>query len=71
MAIVTPFNEDGTVDLQGLDRLVNHLIDGGIDYLVVLGTTGESVTLSKAEKQQVIDSVINANAGRLPLVLGV
>lgn len=71
VAIVTPFLADGSLDLPGLDRLVEYQIQGGIDYLVILGTTGESVTLSKAEKKEVVARVIATNAGRLPLVLGV
>ena len=53
VALVTPFNTDGSVDYQGLKKLINHLVDGGIDYLVSLGTTGETATLSKAEKKKV------------------
>ena len=71
VAIVTPFLADGSLDLSGLDRLVEYQIQGGIDYLVILGTTGESVTLSKEEKKEVVARVIATNAGRLPLVLGV
>lgn len=71
VALVTPFNEDFSVDVNALSRIVGYCIDGGIDYLVVLGTTGESVTLNNSEKQLVIDTVVKANAGRLPLVLGV
>ncbi|MEZ4858070.1 MAG: 4-hydroxy-tetrahydrodipicolinate synthase [Flavobacteriaceae bacterium] len=71
VALITPFKKDGSIDVEGLERIVHFQIDNGIDYLVVLGTTGESVTLSKAEKQLVIDTVIMANNGRLPLVLGV
>lgn len=71
VALVTPMLENGNLDLDGLDRLVESQIDGGIDYLVVLGTTGESVTLTKEEKASVIDRVVTTNAGRLPLVLGV
>ncbi|WP_420602046.1 4-hydroxy-tetrahydrodipicolinate synthase [Flagellimonas sp.] len=71
VALVTPFNDDFSVDVKALERIVEHCIQGGVDYLVVLGTTGESVTLSKTDKQLVIDVVIRANAGRLPLVLGV
>ncbi|MBU2946108.1 4-hydroxy-tetrahydrodipicolinate synthase [Zobellia uliginosa] len=71
VALVTPFKEDLTIDVDALHRIVNYNVDGGIDYLVVLGTTGESVTLTKAEKQLVIDTVTIANAGRLPLVVGV
>jgi 4-hydroxy-tetrahydrodipicolinate synthase len=71
VALITPFNEDGTVDTSGLINVVNYSIDNGIDYLVVLGTTAESATLSNEEKQLVIDTVISSNDGRLPLVLGI
>ncbi len=71
VALVTPFSEDLSVDVSALEDLVEHCISGGVDYLVVMGTTGESVTLTKAEKQQAADIVVRANAGRLPLVLGV
>ncbi len=71
VALVTPFRKDFSVDTEALERIVGFCIDGGIDYLVVLGTTGESVTLNKSEKQLVIDTIVSANAGRLPLVLGV
>lgn len=71
VALVTPFKEDFSVDTEALARIVTYCIDGGVDYLVALGTTGESVTLNKSEKQLVTDTIIKANAGRLPLVLGV
>ncbi|RKR13391.1 4-hydroxy-tetrahydrodipicolinate synthase [Maribacter vaceletii] len=71
VALVTPFNEDGNVDVAALTVIVEYNINNGVDYLVVLGTTGESVTLSKAEKQLVIDTITATNAGRLPMVLGV
>lgn len=71
VALVTPFREDLSVDTVALKQIVDHCVDGGIDYLVVLGTTGESVALSRKEKQLVIDTIVNANAGRLPLVLGI
>lgn len=71
VAIVTPFKKNGTIDFPSLKKLVNHLINGKVEYLVVLGTTGESVTLSKQEKQEVMDCVVKENKGRLPLVLGV
>lgn len=71
VALVTPFREDLTVDVAALERIVEHNVQGGVDYLVVLGTTAESATLSKPEKQLVIDVVVRTNAGRLPLVLGV
>lgn len=71
VALVTPFKADFSIDTEALSRIVNYCIDGGVDYLVVLGTTGESVTLNKAEKQLVMETVVKANAGRLPLVLGI
>ena len=71
VALITPFREDLSVDVEALERVVEHNIQGGVDYLVVLGTTAESATLSQAEKQLVVDVVVRANAGRLPLVLGV
>jgi 4-hydroxy-tetrahydrodipicolinate synthase len=71
VALVTPFRADLSVDVQALERVVEHNIQGGVDYLVVLGTTAESATLSQAEKQLVVDVVVRTNAGRLPLVLGV
>jgi 4-hydroxy-tetrahydrodipicolinate synthase len=71
VALITPFKKDLTVDTEALANIVNYQVDGGIDYLVVLGTTAESATLDKQEKQLVIDTVIAANNGRLPLVLGI
>lgn len=71
VAIVTPFKKDGSIDFNALKKLVNHLINGKVEYLVVMGTTGESVTLSKEEKQKVIDCVAKENRKRVPLVLGV
>ncbi len=71
VALITPFREDLSVDVDALERVVEHNIKGGVDYLVVLGTTAESATLSHAEKQLVVDVVVRTNAGRLPLVLGV
>ncbi|NBU80851.1 MAG: 4-hydroxy-tetrahydrodipicolinate synthase [Flavobacteriaceae bacterium] len=71
VALVTPFKKDFSVDVDALRAIVNFQIDNGIDYLVVLGTTAESATLSKAEKELVIKTVVEANQGRLPLVLGV
>ena len=71
VALVTPFNTDFSVDVDALKRIVNFQIDNGIDYLVVLGTTAENATLSQEEKELVIQTVINANKDRLPLVLGV
>ena len=71
VALITPFNEDFSVDYIGLEKLVNHQVDGGIDYLVLMGTTGESAVLSKTEKQELIAFCKKINAGRLPIVLGI
>ncbi|MGB7395308.1 MAG: 4-hydroxy-tetrahydrodipicolinate synthase [Pricia sp.] len=71
VALVTPFKTDLSIDTDALGRITEYCIDGGVDYLVVLGTTGESVTLNKAEKIEVMETVVRANAGRLPLVLGI
>ena len=71
VALVTPFNEDKSVDYKGLENLLNHVIDGGIDYLVLMGTTGESVTLSKGEKVAVVDFCKKINNSRVPVVLGI
>ncbi|QEE49956.1 4-hydroxy-tetrahydrodipicolinate synthase [Flavobacterium alkalisoli] len=71
VALVTPFKKDFSVDTDALKRIVNYQVENGINYLVVLGTTAEAATLNKEEKELVIKTVIEANAGRLPLVLGV
>lgn len=71
VALVTPFKKDFSVDTEALIRIVNHVIDGGVEYLVVLGTTAEAATLTKEEKELVIKTVLEANNKRLPIVLGV
>lgn len=71
VALVTPFKKDFSVDVEALKKIVNYVIDGGIEYLVVLGTTAESATLSSEEKDLVIKTIVDENKGRLPLVLGV
>lgn len=71
VALVTPFKKDFSVDVDALKAIVNFQIDNGIDYLVILGTTAETATLSKLEKELVIATIVEANKGRLPLVLGV
>ena len=71
VALVTPFKDDFSVDANALAKIVEYNIQGGTDYLVVLGTTAETATLSPADKQLVVDVVVRTNAGRLPLVLGV
>jgi 4-hydroxy-tetrahydrodipicolinate synthase len=71
VALVTPFKKDFSIDIEALHRIVNFSIDGGVEYLVVMGTTAENATLTQAEKELVITTVIEVNNGRLPLVLGV
>lgn len=71
VALVTPFKEDLSVDVTALQNIVEYNIANGVNYLVVLGTTGEPATLTAEEKQLVINTVVKVNAGRLPLVLGI
>ncbi len=71
VAIVTPFGKDGNIDFKGLGNVVEHLIKGKVEYIVVLGTTGESATLSKDEKSAVVNHVVDTVNGRVPLVLGI
>ncbi|MFM9422995.1 MAG: 4-hydroxy-tetrahydrodipicolinate synthase [Bacteroidota bacterium] len=70
VAMVTPFRKDGAVDHAALKKLTQHLVDGGADYLVVQGTTGESVTLTREEKQEVLQTVLETNNDSKPIVLG-
>lgn len=70
VALITPFTSNGKIDFGALERLVNYQIDNGVDYLVVLGTTGETATLSKEEKELIKEKVLAVNNGRLPVVLG-
>ena len=70
VALITPFNEDKSVDYSVLERLIEDQISGGIDYLVVLGTTGETPALSDDEKKEIIRFVIEKNSGRLKIVVG-
>lgn len=71
VALVTPFKDDLSVDHDALSNIVKFNVDNGINYLVISGTTGESVTISKQEKQAITTTVKKANAGKLPLVLGI
>lgn len=71
VAIVTPFHEDKTVDFESLGKLTRYLVDNKIDYIVVLGTTGESVVLSKEEKKQVVQKVVNTVEGKANIVVGI
>ena len=70
VALVTPFKHDKTIDFDALENLIEHLIDNKVDFLVVLGTTGETPTLSESEKIILRKFVRETVAGRVPLVLG-
>jgi 4-hydroxy-tetrahydrodipicolinate synthase len=70
VALVTPFHSDGSIDFASLSKLIDHVIHNGVDYLVALGTTAETPTLSKDEKKQVLAHVVQHNAGRVPVVCG-
>ncbi len=71
VALITPFNADLKVDFEGLGKIVDHQIDHQIDYLVILGTTAETATLTSSEKQQIVDFVCNRVKGRIPVVVGI
>ena len=71
VALVTPLKSDLTVDFRALTSLVNRCIDSNVDFLVVIGTTGESATLSLEEKNAVLECIKNANKNRLPIILGI
>jgi 4-hydroxy-tetrahydrodipicolinate synthase len=71
VAMITPFNIDGSIDWNSLKNTIQHLTKGGIEYIVILGTTGETATLTKEEKQQVFSFVAENNTGNLPLVAGI
>ena len=71
VALVTPFDEIGNIDESSLRNLVNYVIDGGVDYLVALGTTSEAATMTAEERAYVVGVIVEENAGRLPIVLGV
>ncbi len=71
VAIVTPFHKDGSVDYSSLEKLLNHIINGGIDFVVALGTTSEAVTLSNVEKQELMKKVLEITNQRVPVVMGV
>ena len=71
VALVTPFKTDLSVDHEALANIVNFNVNNGVDYLVVSGTTGESVTITKQEKKDIIATIVKANKGRVPMVLGI
>ena len=70
VALVTPFKKDLSIDFTALSELVEFNIANGVDYLVINGTTGESVTVSREERQRIVEVIVSVNKGRVPLVLG-
>jgi 4-hydroxy-tetrahydrodipicolinate synthase len=70
VAIVTPFLLNGEVDYESLEQLANHLIQRGVDYLVALGTTGETPTLTDEEKQAIVRTIVQVNQDRVPVIVG-
>ena len=70
IALITPFKADFSVDTEALTKIVNHVIDNGADFLVVLGTTSEAPTLTGEEKNLVINTILKANNSRLPIMIG-
>lgn len=71
VALVTPFNEDSSIDYNGLERLINHVIEGGVNFLVALGSTGETPTLSNEEQKEVLAFIVSKANGRVPVVCGI
>lgn len=71
VALVTPFQKDGSVDFPALENLVNSVIKGGVDFLVALGTTAETPTLTTAEKQQILSAIVQYAGDRVPVVCGI
>ena len=70
VALITPFKANKSIDFDALGKLIDYCINGGVEYLVSLGTTGESATLSKTEKKEIFEFTINKNAGRVPVIAG-
>ncbi len=71
VALVTPFNSDSSIDFNSLEKVVNHVIEGGVNFLVALGSTGETPTLSREEQQQVLSFIVEKCNGRVPVVCGI
>jgi len=70
VALVTPFNEEGSIDFGSMIKLVDHVVEGGVDYIVLFGTTGESPTVSLQEKQEALQLVSKHLNGKVPIVIG-
>ena len=70
VVVITPFLQNGEIDYENLEKLVDSLIAGGVDYLLALGTNSETPTLTEDEKKKVLQTIIKTNAGRVPLLSG-
>jgi 4-hydroxy-tetrahydrodipicolinate synthase len=71
VAVVTPFKKSGAIDFEAFENIINHLVRGGVEFIVVLGTTGESSTISKPEKKALIEFAARVIGKRVPLVVGI
>ena len=71
IAMITPFKKDLSVDYKSLEKLINHQVKGGIDYIVLMGTTGESSVLSHNEKKEIIHFCVKKINKKIPIVLGI
>ena len=71
VAMITPFNSNGTVDFDSIPSIVENITSGQVDYIVIMGTTGEVVCLSNEEKKAVLQAVVKVNNNKLPLVVGI
>ena len=69
--VITPLNSDGSIDINGLEKLINHLISGGVHGLFILGTTGEGPALGIRRQKDMIRETVRINAGRLPILVGI
>ena len=69
--MITPFDEEGQVDYNAVKRVVEHIISGGVDYIVIMGTTAETATLTLEERSKVVALIVEVNNNRVPLVLGI
>ncbi len=71
VALVTPFKSDGSVDFNSLRKIIHHVTKNGVNYLVALGTTGETPVLSNSEKKAIVDFILEVNEGKLPIIIGI
>jgi len=70
VALITPFHDTGEIDFDGYEKIIEHVISGGVEYLVPLGSTGETATLNEVEARRILDFVLEKNESRKPVVAG-